>query len=80
MTMPTAQMVQPTVLRTGQMCIRDSLVALKLASVALVGFAAWACLGGTLPLWMFLAIALLSFTIFGGVEGVACLLYTSRCV
>ena len=47
------------------------LVALKLASVALVGFAAWACLGGTLPLWMFLAIALLSFTIFGGVEGVA---------
>ncbi|MFQ9179537.1 MAG: hypothetical protein ACLR3C_06185 [Eggerthella lenta] len=26
-------------------------------------------LGGTLPLWMFLAIALLSFTIFGGVEG-----------
>ena len=36
-----------------------------------MGFAAWACLGGTLPLWMFLAIALLSFTIFGGVEGVA---------
>lgn len=46
------------------------LASLKLASVALVGCAAWSCATGGLPLWMFLAIALFSFTIFGGVENV----------
>lgn len=46
------------------------LVVLKLASVALVGFAAWSCVQGTLPLWMFLAIAMFSFTIFGSVESI----------
>lgn len=46
------------------------LVFLKLASVALVGCAAWSCATGGLPLWMFLAIALFSFTIFDGVENV----------
>ncbi|WP_281655956.1 ABC transporter ATP-binding protein [Eggerthella sinensis] len=46
------------------------LIALNLASVALVGCAAWACLHGELSLWMFLAIALFSFTLFGSVERV----------
>lgn len=46
------------------------LTALKLASVALVGFAAWSYMQGALDLWMFLAIAMFSFTIFGGVENV----------
>lgn len=46
------------------------LIALNLASVALVGCAAWACLHGELSLWMFLAIALFSFTLFGNVERV----------
>lgn len=46
------------------------LSVLKLASVALVGFSALSCMAGMLPLWMFFAIALFSFTIFGAVEGV----------
>lgn len=46
------------------------LSALKLASVALVGITAWSVLQGSLPLGIFLAIAMFSFTIFGGVEGI----------
>lgn len=46
------------------------LSALKVTSVVLVGLSAWSCVQGSLPLWMFLAIALFSFTIFGGIENV----------
>lgn len=44
---------------------------LNLASVAVVGLSAWACMQGEIPLWMFLAMAMFSFTIFGGVERVS---------
>ena len=46
------------------------LASLKLASVALVASSAWACLTGDLPLWMFFAFSLFSFTIYSGVERV----------
>lgn len=46
------------------------LTVLKLTSVVLVGVAAWSCFQGSLPLWMFLTVGMLSFTIFGSVESV----------
>lgn len=43
---------------------------LKIASVAVIAVAAAFTAAGDLPLWMFLALALFSFTMFSGVEGV----------
>lgn len=47
------------------------LCVLKLASVGIVAAAAFATLAGQMELWALIALALFSFTIFGGVEGVS---------
>lgn len=46
------------------------LCAIKLASVGVVAVAAFAALAGQMELWVFIALALFSFTIFTGVENV----------
>lgn len=46
------------------------LSAIKLASVGVVAVAAFAALAGQMELWVFIALALFSFTIFAGVENV----------
>lgn len=46
------------------------LSAIKLASVGVVAVAAFAALAGQMDLWVFIALALFSFTIFAGVENV----------
>ncbi len=46
------------------------LCAIKLASVGIVAVAAFAALAGQMELWVFIALALFSFTIFAGVENV----------
>ena len=47
------------------------LSAIKLASVGVVAVAAFAALAGQMDLWVFIALALFSFTIFAGVENVS---------
>lgn len=47
------------------------LCVLKLASVGIVAAAAFATLAGQMELWVLIALALFSFTIFGGVESVS---------
>lgn len=46
------------------------LSAIKLTSVGVVAVAAFAALAGQMELWVFIALALFSFTIFAGVENV----------
>lgn len=46
------------------------LSVLKIASVGIVALAAFSAAAGDVPLWMFLALSLFSFTIFNGVESV----------
>lgn len=46
------------------------LSAIKLASVGVVAVAAFAALAGQMELWVFIVLALFSFTIFAGVENV----------
>lgn len=46
------------------------LTVLKLASIGIVAVAAWQTLNGSMELWVFIALALFSFTIFGGIETV----------
>lgn len=47
------------------------LSAIKLASVGVVAVAAFAALAGQMDLWVFIVLALFSFTIFAGVENVS---------
>lgn len=47
------------------------LSAIKLTSVGVVAVAAFAALAGQMELWVFIALALFSFTIFAGVENVS---------
>ena len=47
------------------------LSAIKLTSVGVVAVAAFAALAGQMDLWVFIALALFSFTIFAGVENVS---------
>lgn len=47
------------------------LSAIKLASVGVVAVAAFAALAGQMDLWVFIALALFSFTIFAGMENVS---------
>lgn len=46
------------------------LSALYVASVGVVGCAAWSSMQGAMPLWMFFALSLFSFTLFGSIERV----------